>query len=74
MNSGVADGLRGKIGEMEKKRRGSYGGERERERVLESLGRRAWWRESDEQLEEKRKGKRAVRAGEGRWFEGRNST
>ena len=36
-------------------------------RVLESLGRRAWWRESDEQLEEKRNGKRDVRAGEGRW-------
>ena len=37
MNSGVADGLRGKIGEMENKRRESYGvRERERERVLES--------------------------------------
>ena len=73
MNSGVADGLWGKIGEMEKKRRGNYG-VRQGERVLESLRRRAWWRESDEQLEEKKNGKRAVGAGEGRWFEGRNST
>ena len=49
-----------------KKKRGScgVGGQG---RVLESLGRRAWWRESDEQLEEKRNGKRDVRAGEGRW-------
>ena len=66
VNSGVADGLRGKIGEMEKKRRGNYG-VRQGERVLESLRRRAWWRESDEQLKEKRNGKRAVGAGEGRW-------
>ena len=66
MNSGVADGLRGKIGEMEKKRRGNYG-VRQGERVLESLRRRAWWRESDEQLKEKRNGKRAVGAGEGKW-------
>ena len=47
-----------------KRKGGSYGGTG---RVLESLGRRAWWRESDEQLEEKRNGKRDVRAGEGRW-------
>ena len=40
MNSGVADGLRGKIGEMEKKRRGSYGvrqGESFRELGEESM-------------------------------------
>ena len=47
--------------EEERQLRGGTG------RVLESLGRRAWWRESDEQLEEKRNGKRHVGAGEGRW-------
>ena len=55
---------RRKAGVLQKRKGGSYGGTR---RVLESLGRRAWWRESDEQLEEKRNGKRAAGAGEGRW-------
>ena len=55
---------RRKAGVLQKRKGGSYGGTR---RVLESLGRRAWWRESDEQLEEKRNGKRDVGVGEGRW-------
>ena len=56
----------GTVGQVVACQRRQGQGEIERE-FLGSLGRRTWWLESDEQLEEKRNGKRAVGAGEGRW-------